>query len=187
MNPVRSVETLILNLRGQKVLMDADLAAIYGVPTKRLNEQVKRNAERFPDDFMFQLTAEEWDELNRSQIATGSQKHRDPRFLPRAFTEHGALMAANVLNSPDAVRMSVHVVRAFIKQRELIAGQAEILKKLAQIDATLLKHDEALSIIWKELQPLLAPAPEPQKPEIGFHVREPGVKYKAKPRGKSTR
>jgi hypothetical protein len=100
---IRSVETLILNLRGQKVLLDADLAAIYRVPTKRLNEQVKRNAERFPDDFMFQLTAEEWDELNRSQIATGSQKHRDPRFLPRVFTEHGSLMAADVLNSPDAV------------------------------------------------------------------------------------
>jgi hypothetical protein len=94
-------------------------------------------------------------------------------------------MAANVLNSPDAVRMSVHVVRAFIKQRELIAGQAEILKKLAQIDATLLQHDDALRIIWQELQPLLAPPPEPQKPEIGFHVRDKGVKYAAKPRRKA--
>jgi hypothetical protein len=186
MPPVRSVETLILNLRGQKVLLDADLAAIYGVPTKALNQAVKRNAERFPEDFCFQLSAEEWVELNRSQIVTSSQKHRDPRFLPRVFTENGALMAANVLNSPDAVRMSVHVVRAFIKQRELIAGQAEILKKLAQIDATLLKHDEALRIIWQELQPLLAPPPEPQKPEIGFHVREPGARYKVKPRRKST-
>jgi hypothetical protein len=186
MPPVRSVETLILNLRGQKVLLDADLAAIYGVPTKALNQAVKRNAERFPEEFCFQLSAEEWVELNRSQIVTSSQKHRDPRFLPRVFTENGALMAANVLNSPDAVRMSVHVVRAFIKQRELIAGQAEILKKLAQIDATLLKHDEALRIIWQELQPLLAPPPEPQKPEIGFHVREPGARYKVKPRRKST-
>lgn len=182
MKTIRSVEPLILNLRGQKVLLDADLAAIYGVPTKALNQAVKRNADRFPEDFCFQLSADEWVELNRSQFVTGSQKHRDPRFLPRAFTEHGALMAANVLNSPDADRMSVHVVRAFIKQRELIAGQTEILKKLAQIDATLLKHDEALSIIWQELQPLLAPPPEPPKPEIGFHVREPGVKYKAKPR-----
>jgi hypothetical protein len=185
MTPMRSVEILILNLRGQKVLLDADLASIYGVPTKRLNEQVKRNADRFPEDFVFQLTAEEWDELNRSHIATGSQKHRDSRFLPRVFTEHGALMAANVLNSPDAVRMSVHVVRAFIKQRELIAGQAEILMKLAQLDATLLKHDEALRIIWQELQPLLTPPPEPEKPEIGFHVREPGVRYKATPRRKA--
>lgn len=180
MNPVRSVETLILNLRGQKVLLDADLAAIYGVHTKRLNEQVKRNAARFPEDFVFQLNADE-----KAEVVANCDHLSRLKFsktLPYAFTEHGALMAANVLNSPEAVRMSVHVVRAFIKQRELIAGQAEILKKLAQIDATLLKHDEALRIIWQELQPLLAPPPEPEKPEIGFHVREPGVKYKAKVR-----
>jgi hypothetical protein len=185
MTPVRSVAALILNLRGQKVLLDADLASIYGVPTKRLNEQVKRNEARFPGDFVFQLDSDEkagvvenCDHLSRLKYS---------KSLPYAFTEHGALMAANVLNSPEAVRMSVHVVRAFIKQRELISEQAEILKKLAQIDATLLKHDEALRIIWQELQPLLAPPPEPQKPEICFHVRETGVKYKAKPRGKSTR
>jgi hypothetical protein len=185
MNPIRSLEILILNLRGQKVLLDADLAAIYGVPTKALNQAIKRNLDRFPEDFCFQLSTEEWEALNRSQIVTGSQKHRDPRFLPRAFTEHGALMAANVLNSPDAVRMSVHVVRAFVKQRELITGQAEILKKLAQIDATLLQHDDALRIIWQELQPLIAPPPEPPKPEIGFHVRDKGAKYGAKPRRKT--
>ncbi len=182
MTPVRSVETLILNLRGQKVLLDADLAAIYGVPTKRLNEQVKRNAARFPEDFVFQLDSDE-----KAEVVANCDHLSRLKFsktLPYAFTEHGALMAANVLNSPDAVRMSVHVVRAFIKQRELIAGQAEILKKLAQIDATLLKHDEALRIIWQELQPLLAPPPQPPKPEIGFHVREPRVKNKAKSRGK---
>ena len=185
MKPIRSVEPLILNLRGQKLLLDADLAAIYGVPTKALNQAVKRNADRFPEDFMFRLSSDE-----KAEVVTNCDHLSRLKFsktLPYAFTEHGALMAANVLNSPDAVRMSVHVVRAFIKQRELIAGQAEILKKLAQIDATLLKHDEALRIIWQELQPLLAPPPEPPKPEIGFHVREPGVKYKAKPRGKSTR
>jgi hypothetical protein len=183
MNSVRSLEILILNLRGQKVLLDADLAAIYGVPTKRLNEQVKRNAARFPEDFVFQL-----DSTEKAAVVANCDHLSRLRFsksLPYAFTEHGALMAANVLNSPDAVRMSVHVVRAFIKQRELIAGQAEILKKLAQIDATLLQHDDALRIIWQELQPLLAPPPEPQKPEIGFHVRDKGVKYAAKPRRKA--
>ena len=183
MNSVRSLEILILNLRGQKVLLDADLAAIYGVPTKRLNEQVKRNAARFPEDFVFQL-----DSTEKADVVANCDHLSRLRFsksLPYAFTEHGALMAANVLNSPDAVRMSVHVVRAFIKQRELIAGQAEILKKLAQIDATLLQHDDALRIIWQELQPLLAPPPEPQKPEIGFHVRDKGVKYAAKPRRKA--
>ena len=124
------IASLIVEVRGQRVILDASLARIYEVPTKALNQAVKRNLARFPEDFLFKLTPEEIARLNRSQSVTGSQKHRDPRFLPRAFTEHGALMAANVLNSPDAVRMSVHVVRAFIKQRELIAGQAEILKKL---------------------------------------------------------
>lgn len=183
MPPIRSVETLILSLRGQKVLLDADLASLYGVPTKALNQAIKRNAERFPGDFMFQLTKDEKTEV--VTICDHLSRLKFSKTLPYAFTEHGALMAANVLNSPDAVRMSVHIVRAFIKQRELIAGQAEILMKLAQIDATLLRHDEALSMIWQELQPLIAPPPEQEKPEIGFHVREPEAKYTAKPQRKS--
>jgi len=167
------------------VLLDADLASIYGVPTKRLNEQVKRNAERFPEDFRFQLTREEAEEamLSRSQIAT-LKRGQNIKYLPHAFTEHGALMAANVLNSPEAVKMSVHVVRAFIKQRELIAGQAEILKKLARMDAKLLKHDDALRLIWRELQPLLAPPPEPPKKQIGFHVKEKPASYRTKAKTK---
>jgi hypothetical protein len=117
---VRAVETVILAVRGQKVILDADLAHVYGVPTKALNQAVKRNADRFPSDFLFRLTEQEVDDIwsqtattsgNRSQIVTGSQKHRDPRFQPYAFTEHGAIMAATVLNSPEAVRMSVSVAR----------------------------------------------------------------------------
>ncbi len=104
--PAERITQSILVLRGHKVLLDADLAALYEVPTKRLNEQVKRNIERFPADFMFRLDREEVDALNRSQVATGSQKHRDPRFPPYAFTEHGAIMAATVINSPQAVEMS---------------------------------------------------------------------------------
>jgi hypothetical protein len=100
-------------MRRQRVILDADLAVLYGVTTKRLNEQVKRNAARFPPDFLFRLTATETRALNRSQSATGSQKHRDPRFPPFAFTEHGAIMAATVLNSASAVEMSLYVVRAF--------------------------------------------------------------------------
>ena len=99
----------IVVLRGHRVLLDAHLAALYGVTTKRLNEQVKRNAERFPDDFMFRLTRSEVETLNRSQIATGSQKHRDPRLPPFAFTEHGAIQAANVLNSPKAIEMGIYL------------------------------------------------------------------------------
>lgn len=176
------VDSLILTIRGQKVLLDADLAAVFGVPTKRLNEQVKRNADRFPEDFRFQLTVRE-----KAEVVANCDHLSGLKFsktLPHAFTEHGALMAANVLNSPEAVKMSVHVVRAFVKQRELIAGQAEILKKLAQMDAKLLKHDEVLRVIWQELQPLLAPLPEPPKKELGFHVREKPASYRAKSKGK---
>lgn len=160
------------------------MADLYGVPTKALNQAVKRNPERFPGEFCFPLTSQEWEELNRSQIVTGSQRHRDPRFLPKAFTEHGALMAANVLNSPQAVKMSVYVVRAFIKQREIMLAQADVLKRLAQMDATLLQHDEALRLIWRELQPLLSPPPEPAKPEIGFHVKDEASPYQVRKKSK---
>jgi hypothetical protein len=188
----KPIETLILTIRGQKVILDSDLADLYGVSTSRLNEQVKRNADRFPEDFCFRLIGKEWAALrshfailnteisenkgvttNLSQFATGSQRHRDPRLLPRAFTEHGAIMAATVLNSPEAVAMSVYVVRAFVQMREQIAANAEILKRLAEIDKTLLKHDKSLQIIWNQLQPLLAPPPTPSKRSIGF---EPGKK-----------
>jgi hypothetical protein len=172
------LDSLILTIRGQKVLLDADLAAIYGVPTKALNQAVKRNLERFPEDFRFQLTSGEKSEV--VTVCDHLPRLKFSRQLPHVFTEHGALMAANVLNSPDAVKMSVHVVRAFIKQRELLAGQAEILKKLAQMDAKLMQHDDALQIIWRELQPLLAPPPEPPQKEMGFHVREDGASYRTK-------
>ncbi len=187
MKPEIQIEPPILSLRGQKVILDADLAELYGVPTKVLNQAVKRNADRFPQDFMFQLTAQEWRNLrsqiatsnletsheediapNWSQIVTSSKRHRGAARRPFAFTEHGAIMAATILNSPQAVQMSVYVVRAFIQMRERIAANAEILKRLAEIDKTLLQHDSALQVIWTRLQPLLAPPPQPPKPRIGF-------------------
>ncbi|MBI2988698.1 MAG: hypothetical protein HYY45_18195 [Deltaproteobacteria bacterium] len=117
------------------------------------------------------------DASNRSQIVTGSQKHRDPRFHPWAFTEHGALMAANVLRSRRAVQMSVYVIRAFVRLREHIAANHAILKRLAEIDKTLLQHDTALRDIYRKLLPLLQPPPEPEKHKIGFLVRERAAKY----------
>jgi len=171
--PVADIARAILVLHRQRVILDADLAALYGVSTKRLNEQVKRNAARFPEDFMFRLSAQETEALNRSHFATGSQKHRDPRFPPFAFTEHGAIMAATVLNSPEAVAMSVFVVRAFMQMREHLAANAAILKRLAEIDKTLLQHDSALRAIWTRLQPLLAPGPEPPRKRIkGFNPHD---------------
>ncbi len=204
--PSGSILSFIRSIRDQRVILDNDLAALYGVPTKRLNEQYRRNLDRFPEDFAFQLTQDEWAALtsetvapeaaqnlrpqnatssasmNRSQFATGSQKHRDPRYPPYAFTEHGALMAANILNSPRAVAMSVYVIRAFVKMREDLAANAAILKRLAEIDKTLLLHDGALRDIYQKLRPLLEPPPPQPKPEIGFHVKEDPIPYRIKGR-----
>jgi hypothetical protein len=153
------------------VLLDAHLAALYGVTTKRLNEQVKRNAGRFPEDFMFRLTRSEVEVLNRSQIATGSQKHRDPRFLPFAFTEHGAIQAANVLNSPKAIEMGIFVVRAFLRLREMVASSTELARQFAQLEARLDKklgdHDEAIAAILSAIRQLMSPR-SPRRRPIGF-------------------
>ncbi len=169
MKPTPTLESLILTLRQQKIILDADLAGLYGVPNKALNQAIKRNADRFPEDFMFQLTVEEKAEVvaNCDHLA----RLKFSRTRPYAFTEHGALMATNVLNSQEAVKMSVYIVRAFIKQREILLAQADVLKRLAQMDATLLKHDDALRVIWRELQPLLSPPPAPPKRQIGFHQK----------------
>ena len=163
------IGTLIHSVRDIRVIIDTDLARLYEVSTKRLNEQLRRNVDRFPHDFAFQLTTEEWASL-RSQTATlkkGRGAHR--KYLPYAFTEHGALMAANILNSPRAVAMSVYVIRAFVKMREDQASNAAILKRLAEIDKTLLLHDGALRDIYQKLRPLLAPPRQPPKGRIGFH------------------
>lgn len=183
----KPIEPLIFIIREQRVILDADLARLYGATTKRFNEAFKRNRRRFPDDFAFQLTAEEFADLrsqiatsrnaqdpentNRSQIATRS--HGGRRYLPWTFTEHGALMAANILRSKRAVEMSVFVVRAFVRLREQIAANAAILKRLAEIDKTLLEHDQALGTIWHKLQPLLQPPPDPPKRRLGFRKDDP--------------
>lgn len=170
MKPKRPIESRILTLREQKVILDADLAELYGVETKVFNQAVKRNEERFPEDFRFQLTGGEATEVmrSRSQIVTLKQG-QNIKYLPWAFTEHGALMAANILRSERAVEMSVFVIRAFVRAREQLAANAAILKRLAEIDKTLLEHDSALRAIWTKLQPLLAPPPEPSRKRIkGF-------------------
>ena len=187
------VESLIRVIRGQRVILNADLARVYGVTTKRLNEAVKRNRQRFPSDFMFQLTAEEVtdlrsqtatsSEVNRSQIATGSQKHRDPRYLPYAFTEYEAFQAANVLNSDRAVQMGVFVVRAFVKMRETLGAHCELAGKLAELERSLVArldlHDGLLAGIIKELHKLARP-PAPARKQIGFQVRERQAVYRTK-------
>jgi len=165
------IASAILVLRGHRVLLDAELAALYGVTTKRLNEQVKRNAARFPGDFIFHLTPAETVALNRSQNATGSQKHRDPRFAPYAFTEHGAIMVATILSSRRAVEMSVYVVRAFVQLRDMLASNRELARRFAQLetrlDKKLTSHDEAIAAILSAIRQLMHP-PVPKRRPIGF-------------------
>jgi hypothetical protein len=176
-------------IRGQRVMLDTDLARLYRVPTFRFNEAVKRNVAKFPEDFRFQLTREEYinllsqfaiassedtneerDNNMSSQIAMTSRKRRAHAYRPWVFNEHGCMMAATVLNSLRAVRMSLYVIRAFVRMREALAANATILKRLAEIDRTLLEHDSALRTLWQRLQPLLAPPPEPPRRRIGFQV-----------------
>jgi hypothetical protein len=164
---VEHITRTILLLRGQRVILDAELAALYGVTTKRLNEQVKRNAERFPEDFLFRLSRDETEALNRSQIATGSQKHRNPRFPPFAFAEHGAIMAATILNSPRAVEISVYVVRAFVQLRELLASNTELARRLDELEGKLEHHDEAIAAILSAIRELMNPS-TPKRRGIGF-------------------
>ena len=142
--------------------------------TKAFNQAVKRNRERFPKDFCFRLTIEEAETVQRSRSQTVTLKRgQNIKYRPHAFTEHGAIMAATVLNSVEAVAMSVFVVRAFMQLREQLAANAAILKRLAEIDQTLLKHDSSLRTIWTKLQPLLAPPPEPPRRRIGFKADNP--------------
>jgi ORF6N domain-containing protein len=164
---------LIHTIRGQRVILASDLAKLYGVPTLRLNEAVKRNKVRFPTDFMFQLTRKEALAHSTSQFAMLNAQGANIKHLPYAFTEHGAIMAANVLNSPQAVAMGVFIVRAFVQQREVLAANDAILKHLAEIDKTLLLHDSALRDIYQKLLPLLQPPPDLPKPKIGFREKSP--------------
>ena len=178
----------IVIVRGQRVLLDTDLAMLYGVTPKRLNEQVRRNLKRFPPDFLLSLEINELRNL-RSQFATSSLQHAEStevhprwsqivitshggrRYCPWAFTEHGAVMAANILRSERAVQMSVFVVRAFVRLREHVAANHAILKRLAEIDRTLLEHDTALLDVYEKLLPLLQPPPDAPTRRIGFHSK----------------
>lgn len=167
------ISQAILVLRGQKVLLDTDLAVLYGIPTKRFNEQVKRNLNRFPSDFMFRLSEEEFDDL-RSHFATSNKKPTQRggrRYLPYVFTEHGAIMAATILNSPIATEVAVYVVRAFVQLRETLTSHKELTKRLdeleSKIERKIITHDEAIANILKTIRQLMAP-PEKSKRSIGF-------------------
>jgi len=179
------IDSMIRSIRGVRVMLDNDLAKIYGVPTFRFNEAIKRNRHPFPADFMFQFTREEFDALrsqiamskpqNSSQIAMSSGKHRGATYRPYSFTEHGALQAANVLRSTRAVQMSVFVIRAFVKMRETLLGTRELAKKLEALEKQLTgwldSHEAAIVHVLQDLMQILNPPPLPPDPpqrKIGF-------------------
>ena len=164
----KKVDSKILVLRGQRVILDADLAELYGVPVRQLNQQVKRNAKRFPLAFRFQVTPHEL-KILRSQNVISSARHGGSRYAPYAFTEHGAIMAATVLNSERAIEMSVFVVLAFVRMRRAIAGNRHILTKLSELERRLETHDSEIQALMDAIRELMEP-PEPTRTRIGFEA-----------------
>ena len=164
----KRVTSKILILRNQKVILDADLAELYGVPVKRLNEQIKRNPRRFPSDFLFTITRAEYQNL-RSQIATSTNARGGRRYLPHAFTEHGAIMAATVLNSKRAIEMSIFVVRAFVHMRQALVVNQHVVSKLSELEARLDIHDVEIQDLVEAIRELIVPLPANNR-RIGFEV-----------------
>jgi hypothetical protein len=194
--PVERIAQRIFVLRGERILLDFDLAALYGVAAKILNQAVKRNRKRFPADFMFQLTAEtrflrphplgvdrqpsenEPTATNWSQFVTSSRKHRGAKYRPYAFTEQGIAMLSSVLNSERAVKVNIAIMRAFVKLRQTLATNRELAQKFSELERRVGKHDEEISAILEAIRQLMTPPEKPRR-EIGFHVREKAARYQA--------
>jgi hypothetical protein len=198
--PIERITHAIYLLRGQKVMLDFDLAALYGVATKVLNQAVKRNRERFPADFIFQLTAQDRSNLrsqivtssqqildnqrtptNWSQFVTGSSKHGGERYLPYAFTEQGVAMLSSVLNSERAVKVNIAIMRAFVKLRKTLETNREFARKFSELEKRIGKHDQEIAAIIEAIRQLMTP-PETPRREIGFHVREKAPRYRTRKR-----
>jgi hypothetical protein len=189
--PVSRVAQAIRVLRGERVLLDFDLAALYGVETRALNQAVKRNPDRFPSDFMFQLSIEEAEKISQpatssvaghvvsdsSQIVMSSGKYRGKRYRPYAFTEQGIAMLSSVLNSQRAVKVNIAIMRAFVKLRQMLDTNRELAQKFSELETRVGKHDEEIVGILEAIRQLMAPAEKPRR-EIGFHVREKPPRYR---------
>ena len=173
--PVESIERSILLIRHHKVMLDSDLAELYGVTTKRLNEQVKRNRARFPEDFMFQLTASEA-EILRSQIATSKKGGGGRRYRPYAFKEQGVAMLSSVLNSERAIQVNIEIMRAFVRLRRMLASHAVLARKLDVLEK---KYNTQFKVVFDAIRELMRP-PESKKRPIGFLVEEPRVPYRTR-------
>jgi hypothetical protein len=170
--PVERIQKRILLLRGQKVILSQDLADLYAVPVKALNQAVRRNRLRFPDDFMFQLNSDELENL-KSQFVTSSWG--GTRFFPYAFTEQGVAMLSTVLRSERAVQVNIAIMRAFVQLRQILSTHTELARKLAELEQRIEGHDTAIRSLFEAIRQLMAPPPAPPKPQIGFHVKEAPV------------
>ena len=177
--PGERIEHAILLIRGQKMMLDRELATLYGVETKNLNKAVRRNFDRFPSDFMFQLTAEEAQNL-RFQIGTSGSGYGGRRYLPYVFTEQGVAMLSSVLRSKQAVQVNVAIMRAFVRLREALALHKELARKLKQLEKKIEGHDTAIQSLFEAIRQLMAPPVREPKPEIGFHIKEDPVPYRIK-------
>ncbi len=189
--PAEQIALRIRHFRGEKVLLDFDLAALYGVETRVLNQAVRRNADRFPADFMFQLSGKETETLsqlvtpsvpghdvsNSSQIVMSSGKYRGKRYRPYAFTEQGVAMLSSVLNSESAVKMNIAIMRAFVQLRRALETNRERARKFSELERRIDKHDAEIDAILEAIRQLMAP-PEKARREIGFHVREEAARYR---------
>jgi putative lipoic acid-binding regulatory protein len=189
--PAEQIALRIRHFRGEKVLLDFDLAALYGVETRVLNQAVRRNADRFPADFMFQLSGKETETLsqlvtpsvpghdvsNSSQIVMSSGKYRGKRYRPYAFTEQGVAMLSSVLNSESAVKMNIAIMRAFVQLRRALETNRELARKFSELERRIDKHDAEIDAILEAIRQLMAP-PEKARREIGFHVREEAARYR---------
>jgi hypothetical protein len=193
--PTEQIALRIRHFRGEKVLLDFDLAALYGVETRVLNQAVRRNADRFPADFMFQLSSEETETLsqlvtpsvaghdvsNSSQIVMSSGKYRGKRYRPYAFTEQGVAMLSSVLNSESAVKMNIAIMRAFVQLRRALETNRELARKFSELERRIDKHDAEIDAILEAIRQLMAPPEKPRR-EIGFHVREEAARYRTRKR-----
>jgi len=182
--PTERIEQLILLIRGQKVILDEDLARLYGVETRILNRAIQRNVERFSEDFMFQLNREEWEAL---KLHFGdSAAHGGRRKLPNVFTEQGVAMLSSILQSPQAVQVNIEIMRAFVRLRQFLASHEELARKLDQIEQKLGIHDQQFSAVFEAIRQLMKPPPEEDQDRIGF-VSEPSVPYVTKKRTRKKR
>jgi hypothetical protein len=193
--PTEQIALRIRHFRGEKVLLDFDLAALYGVETRALNQAVRRNADRFPADFMFQLSSEETETLsqlvtpsvaghdvsNSSQIVMSSGKYRGKRYRPYAFTEQGVAMLSSVLNSESAVKMNIAIMRAFVQLRRALETNRELARRFSELERRIDKHDVEIDAILEAIRQLMAPPEKPRR-EIGFHVREEAARYRTRKR-----